>query len=480
MTIETAVPIPAFGPTGFTAPAETDVLAGVQSDINGAFGGALNPGLTTPQGQLAQSETAIIGNANDTFLMMANMFDPAYSTGRYQDGLGRIYFISRQPALPTTVTGTCTGLVGTVIPVNAKAVDASGNIYLCVNGGTIPAGGSIDLEFQNAAAGPVACPAGTLTGIYQAIPGWDTINNAADGVLGRAVESRAQFEARRYASVANNSVGSPASVLGAVLQVANIIDAYVIDNSANNAVTLQNYTLAANSIYVAAVGGLSSDIAKAIWSKKSPGCSYNGNTTVTVQDTNPAYSPPYPTYSVTYEVPDNLQIVASVVINSSPQVPINYQALVQEAMAQAAVGLDNGPRLRIATKVLASRFYAPISALGTWAQILSIKMGSINAPDAVINASIAGSTMTVNTVGSGTLVVGQTLLDTTGTILAGTTIVSQLSGTPGGIGTYTVSQSQDVASEVISALTPVANEVLVNLNQFPVISLANITVSLGS
>ena len=42
-------------------PAEQDILTGVQADINTAFGGGVNPSLQTPQGQLAQTETAIIG-----------------------------------------------------------------------------------------------------------------------------------------------------------------------------------------------------------------------------------------------------------------------------------------------------------------------------------------------------------------------------------------------------------------------------------
>ena len=42
-------------------PSEQAILAGVQADINAAFGGGVNPSLQTPQGQLAQSETALIG-----------------------------------------------------------------------------------------------------------------------------------------------------------------------------------------------------------------------------------------------------------------------------------------------------------------------------------------------------------------------------------------------------------------------------------
>ena len=62
------VPQPTFGDNGFVAPAESDILTAVENDINAAFGGALNMELSTPQGQLASSETAIIGDVNAMFL----------------------------------------------------------------------------------------------------------------------------------------------------------------------------------------------------------------------------------------------------------------------------------------------------------------------------------------------------------------------------------------------------------------------------
>lgn len=61
----------------------------------------------------------------------------------------------------------------------------------------------------------------------------------------------------------------------------------------------------------------------------------------------------------------------------------------------------------------------------------------------------AGTTLTVTAVSSGTLYANAVL---TGTgITAGTTIVSQLTGTTGGAGTYTVSTSQLVSSTTITA-----------------------------
>lgn len=66
---------------------------------------------------------------------------------------------------------------------------------------------------------------------------------------------------------------------------------------------------------------------------------------------------------------------------------------------------------------------------------------------ASVTGSIAGTTLTVTAVGSGALYVGQTLTGTN--VLPGTTITALGTGT-GGTGTYTVNQSQTVASTTIT------------------------------
>src|SRR5271170_7385594 len=98
----TSVPFPTLGPNGFIVPAESAILAGVIADINAAFGNNLNfENLSTPQGQLASSFTAIIGDSFAVFQWLCNMVDPAYSVGRMQDAIGRIYFIERISGQPT-------------------------------------------------------------------------------------------------------------------------------------------------------------------------------------------------------------------------------------------------------------------------------------------------------------------------------------------------------------------------------------------
>jgi hypothetical protein len=442
----TNVPSPTFGPTGFVLPTESAILAGRQADINQAFGGNVNPALNTAQGQLAQSDTAIIGDANNQFLYITNNVDPALSSGRWQDGIGNIYFLTRNPALPTVLQVVCTGLAGVVIPATSALIqDSSGNVYVCSATVTIPVGGSITTSFSCTTNGPIAVPATNGVSIYQAIPGWDSVT-CTSGVIGQNVETPAEFEYRRQNSVAANAQGSLDSVLGAVFSVPGVLDAYASENPTNvqsgavvtgsisgttltvtavtsgtlavgqmvvgtgvtqgtlitalgtgtggdgtyainisQTVSSESLTcavggvpLAPNSLYVGVSGGQAQAVGNAIWSKKSPGCNYNGNTSVTVVDTGPAsypYEPPYPQYTVTFQTLTNTTVLFNVSMQNNANVPSNAVALVQAAVLQSFTGADNGPRARVGSWLFASRFFANIAALGSWALIYQIQIG---------------------------------------------------------------------------------------------------------
>ena len=76
--------------------------------------------------------------------------------------------------------------------------------------------------------------------------------------------------------------------------------------------------------------------------------------------------------------------------------------------------------------------------------------GSIGPQTATFNASISGAVMTVTGTVSGVLVVGGSLSGGTG-IVAGTIVVSQLTGPAGGVGMYAVSSGeQTVASALLT------------------------------
>lgn len=470
MAVTTNVPGLVFTATGWQAPSEQAVLTGVQADINEAFGGGVNPALTTPQGQLATSLTAIIAETNAQVILLFNMFDPAYTYGRAQDALGRIYFLARQPALPTVVQAVCSGGQGTLIPVGAVAKAADGLLYTCTEAGEIGAGGTVTLPFSCNTYGPIACPAGTLTRIFRAIPGWDSVTNPTDGVLGRDTESRSQFEERRAASVAKNAVGSLNAVQGAVLDVSDVLDAYVTENTTSSPINVRGVTIAAKSLYVAASGGTDADVAAAIWSKKAPGCAYNGNTTVAVEDTAGVYSAPLPTYDVSFERPTGLPILFAVVLQNNAQIPADAATQIQAAIMLAFAGADGGSRARIGSNILASRYYGAVSSLGEWAQVLTITLGSTNDPGATFTGSIAGTALTTSAP-TGTIAIGQTISDVAGDIPAGTKI------TAGSGSSWTINKSLTISSRTMIGVTPTLTSVSVNADQVPTINADNIAVS---
>lgn len=371
MSGSTSVPAPVFGERGFQAPTEAAVLAGVQADMDAAFGGGLNPALETPQGQLASSVTAIIGDKNSEFLFLASQVDPAFAMGRMQDGIARIYFLERDPARPTVIQVRCFGLSGVTIPVGSLVQAADGSIYSSTESGIIPPSGYVTLSFSNTVSGPTMCPAQTLV-IYRTIPGWDSAVTVTDGAIGNNVEGRADFESRRSASVALNAQGSLPSVRGAVLNVDGVLDAFVTHNVTDAPVTTGGVTIAAHSLYVAVLGGLAADIGQAIWTKAAPGCNFTGNTTVNVPDTT--YTAPYPTYAVKYQVPDLVPVGIRVTLANSDRVPSNALDLIRGVVIPAFNGDDEGERVRIGGRVYASRFYSAVAMLGPWARIVQIEV----------------------------------------------------------------------------------------------------------
>ena len=523
------------GPLAPSAPA---ILAGVQLDWNQSFSVTFNWNGNTPQGQLAATWAAVINDSNQIQVYYATQVDPAYAQGRMQDAILRINFLERLPAEPTTLEIQCFG-AGVTIPAGPTSygtiVDPSGNIYQCTEAGVLPSGGgSITLSFAAVIPGPTPVP--QTVRIFQSIPGWDSAT-VVSGVIGQNTETSQQAELRRQQSVAVNAVNSNTAILGNVLNVPGVLDAYVTDNPTNEAAEIGGISLPANTLYVAATGGVASAVAFAIWQKKPPGIPlYSGNNSQTVTDPNPAYSPPAPTYAITWETPAALPIYFSVVLANSTQIPANAVSLVQTAIINAFSGANTGanftasisgntmsvtavangtiavgqvisganvvpgttitgrgtgagnagtytvsnaqavastpivssplsnspspPRARIGSTIYASQYGSVVAALGTWASVKSLQVGSANTAGAVVVGSIRGTTLSVTAVTSGTLADGQwiTGFDSLAGISIGTTIVNFGSGS-GGTGTYTVSNAQNISGATFTGTRNTADQI---------------------
>jgi uncharacterized phage protein gp47/JayE len=373
--MSTSVPPIIWTPEGVVLPTDAAILAGEQSDINNAFGGGVNPSLSTPQGQIASSNSAIISDKNSAIAYVVNQIDPQYAEGRFQDAIGRFYFMTRNAASSTVVIATIGGIPGSYIPAGVLALDTSQNVYQLLGSVNIGMDGTVPAEFANVATGPIPCPAGALTQLYQTVPGWDTVTNASAGILGSDVESSQAFELRRQNSVALNSHGTTDAIFANVYAVAGVLDCYVIDNPSGNTVDYgsTNYPLAPHSIYVAVVGGSASAIAQAIWNAKDGGCNYNGNTTETVYDTR--YAAPQPAYAVTFNIPTGMPVYFAVTVTNAASLPSDYATLIKNAIVAQFNGENGNTPAGIASMILALSYTGAIFAAVPGVSLVSILVG---------------------------------------------------------------------------------------------------------
>ncbi len=368
--------------TGPVLPSESDLLTGALADLDAAVGGGLSTTLSTPQGQIATSIARLAASKNADIAAVVNAVDPDTAYGRYQDAIGKIYFLNRIAGQGTVVTGRCYGVVGTVLPISSVAQDTNGYLYYSTTEETIGSEGYVDVQFQNSTLGEIACAIGTLTRIYTAQTGWESVNNLTAGTLGRLVETAADFEYRRKNSVAANAKDSNAAVMGAVLGVDGVLDAYVTDNPTGSSVTKgsTDFGLVAHSILVSVSGGEAADIAAAIIQKKSAGCNYNGDTTYAYEDTSSGYSAPYPVYTVRWQTAVATPTYFVVNIASEDNLPTTILSDVKSAIVAAFNGTDGGTRARIGASIYAGRYYAGVAAISDYVNIESIYLGTAASP----------------------------------------------------------------------------------------------------
>ena len=363
--------------TGLTVASAADVLAQVEADWQNAFSGGGLPPLdvdpATPAGQLIATLAALVQAKDSEILFLAQQFNPETAEGRWQDALGKIYFISRKTAEPTVVTCTCTGLYNTIIPAGSIVQNTDGYQLRSLDSATIPSSGTVNIEFAVTETGPVEIPAGSVTKIITVIPGWDTVTNAAAGVLGRDEETRTEFETRRYNSVAQNAQGSVLAIQGAIAQVDGVLDCVVMENSTNEQITVHGVNVDPHSICASVYGGDGSDIAEAIYRRKDAGCGTTGNTVVSYSD--PDFNNATYTYNILRPTPTAVKM--TVTIKQTDATPASIAEDIKTALVGDFYGQGSNARVTTAAALYASRFYPVVIAAGVSDFVsLEIALGS--------------------------------------------------------------------------------------------------------
>lgn len=366
---------------GYVVPTTQEINDGVWSMLEDAYGTDLSRVQGSPQYQIATSFTAIIKDAYDNLVQLGNQFDPRYASGIYQDAIGQLYFLTRNLATNSVCPVIFTGLSGAPIPEGFAVQDLSGRTWRTSGNYNIGVGGNVTITVICDEAGAIEALPNSIVVIPSALNGLDSVTNEDSAVVGYDEESRIDFNVRRRESVAINAKMTDDAALGAVLAVRDVVDAYVVSNPTDATVTVgaTNYPLIRNSIVVSAVGGSDYDVAKAAFIKAGTGCSWNGNTDVTViaedYDSNP------PQYPIKILRPDFIDVYVKIIVVDKNVISFTTETEVKNQILDSAASGDN--RVRIGKNFIPSDYICGLPKIGlksivasfdnsTWLDILPI------------------------------------------------------------------------------------------------------------
>jgi len=370
-----------FNPdSGFSADSTSVIRQSIVDDWTAIFddeAATLNTSSESPAGQIIDSLAVLVTGKDSEFLNLANQFNPLTASGIFQDALGEIYFLTRKVATSTVVSCTCTGLAGTTIPAGSIIQTTDGIKLTSVGAATIGADGTVEVEFAAQESGAIDIGAGTCTKIITVIAGWDTVDNSAAGVVGSLIENRADFEKRRYNSVAANAHGSAAALQGAVYQVENVLDCLVLENKTDSTVTKQGVSLISHSVAVCVYGGENEAIAETIYNKLDAGAGTNGNTDISFTSPDGVVN----NYKIVR--PSPAPVYLSVTINKTAQTPATVTQDIKNAIIADANGSDSNSgntRIGMGQTIYASRFTVAIVKTAGVNDLESVYIGTSASP----------------------------------------------------------------------------------------------------
>ena len=358
-----------FSNNGIEQPSASAIREELEQMFISIWGNQINLDASSKQGQLITSLTTIILEKNASIAKAVQSFNPKTAendseSGMYwQDAIGNIYGMERIGATYTTVLCNVSGRVGTVIPSSAQAISTNGDIFKITQSVTIPSSGQISVYFTAVESGAIPADAGSVDTIYTPVVGWDTVNNTSSGIIGSGIETREDFENRRVALLGKYSTNQVESIKAELLSVSGVVRCIVKENDTDNAVTLQNISLPAHSVYCVVEGGSLNDIGAAIRLRKSGGCSTSGSQ---------SYSDSYGT--IYYEIPSYTPV--SVVINATETdtTPADIVDTIKSLLV-SDMSNDSTNLIGIGETLYAGRFYKVLSGLDV--NLTSITVGLV-------------------------------------------------------------------------------------------------------
>lgn len=225
-------------------------------------------------------------------------------------------------------------------------------------------------------SGELSQPANTIDTILTPILGWDSVINKVAATSGAARETDEQLRIRFRNGKFDRATNTLDSIYSALINLDNVTEVTIYENDTG---VVDANGVPAHSFLPIVVGGLSTDIASAIWDNKPIGIQSYGNTTVSINDNQ---TPPFP-HAVSFSRPNPVVIYISIDITTDVNFPANGNDIIRSNIIQYFS--DN---LGTGDDVIYSRLYTPINQVPGH-QVNTMTIGTVPSPVGVSNIPIA-------------------------------------------------------------------------------------------
>lgn len=268
--------------TGFKIKPRERIVADMQSAARGFFGENVNLSAKSPLGlfiQLLSWPIALVWQG------LEGVYNSAFvdtATGQSLDNVAKYVGIQRREATRAIHSVIFIGTAGTAIPVGLT-VDTGGKNpveFEVIDDNQVIDGSPVRVRCLRAGfIGNV--PGGTIQKIKNPVPGINGVTQSSLIMQGLDRETDKEFRERYKKSVAKGGASTLDSIVAAILEVPNVIQAVVIEN---DTMTTDSDGRPPKSIEAIVLGGTDEDIGQAIFATKAAGIQPYGAVTVSVTD----------------------------------------------------------------------------------------------------------------------------------------------------------------------------------------------------
>lgn len=220
--------------------------------------------------------------------------------------------------------------------------------------------------------GPFEQPVNTIDTIATPVFGWDEVYNPVPATVGNYLETDEELRQRFRNTKFEKATNVIESLYSSILNLNGIEDLKIYENDTN---VVDSNGVNGHSFLTIVEGGLGTEIAQAIWDNKPIGILSQGNTTVTVFDTQGL------PHDVSFSRPTKVNTYVSLNITKDSNFPQDGEDKIKSAIIAY---IDS---LKIGDDVIYSRLYTPINSVPGF-QVNSLFLGGTPSPVSTSNLVI--------------------------------------------------------------------------------------------